>query len=75
MGGLVRTLLPKPAQPYSVPVLKTLPEGTGTKQAEDNADTMPEPRPKRKGRAATILTSEAGVPGEAFVGRKLLLGQ
>lgn len=68
MGGLVRHLLPTPGQPT---LLLPAPEAP----APSDAVVEPAERPKRRGRAASILTGEEGLPERSLVGRKLLLGQ
>jgi hypothetical protein len=83
MGGFVRKIMPKPAEPTWVepqPVVPTAlsatPEAAPPPVVTEEQDAEGEFTPrKRRGRASTILTGSQGLMDDAHIGRKLLLGQ
>jgi hypothetical protein len=65
--------LHKPA-PAPAPVAPTQAE-VSQSSATDADGSSTSVKTKRKGRSATILTSSAGVEGDATLGKKSLLGE
>jgi hypothetical protein len=67
----------KPAQAILIQNLKVSPTTAEISQssATDADGSSTSVKTKRKGRSATILTSSAGVEGDATLGKKSLLGE
>jgi hypothetical protein len=81
MGGVLPSVpklfqQAKAAQPApaSAPVAPTQAE-VSQSSATDADGSSTSVKTKRKGRSATILTSSAGVEGDATLGKKSLLGE
>ena len=73
MGG-VFTKPKAPTAPIPQPVSPTTAEISQSSSTDaDGSSTSV--KTKRKGRSATILTSSAGVEGDATLGKKSLLGE
>jgi len=76
MGGSI-PFIPKPKPPAPAPTFaRSSPTTSEVSQsaATDMDQTSASRKIKRKGRSATILTSTAGVEGDATLGKKSLLG-
>ena len=76
MGGVIskpKAPTPPPPAPAPQPVTPTQAEVSQSAATDMDQGTTSR-KVKRKGRSATILTSTAGVEGDATLGTKSLLG-
>jgi hypothetical protein len=72
MGGIFKSSKPAPAPPPA-PVAPTQAEVSQSSATNQDGETDMR-KVRRRGRSATILTSTAGVEGDATLGTKSLLG-
>ena len=70
MGVIKKVPIAPPPQPVS-PTTAEISQSSAT-DADGSSTSV---KTKRKGRSATILTSSAGVEGDATLGKKSLLGE
>jgi hypothetical protein len=71
--GLKNKKSPTPAAALATTMAPTIAEVSQSSAADADGD-LTSVKTKRKGRSATILTSSAGVEGDATLGKKSLLG-
>jgi len=70
MGAVKKVNKPAPVATTIAPTAAEISQSTAT-DADGYSSSV---KTKRKGRSATILTSSAGVEGDATLGKKSLLG-